>query len=92
MTLCIEQSEQKVTSLEVLRVDFHRVDKEKAVLESQLKSEISSEVIFGVCLTVGSLLIGYSPSVWGKPPEGFLLLAFGIILIIGGVAARIIRK
>jgi hypothetical protein len=70
---------------------FHDVDKRVAILEEKLKKSIAGEVIFGVCLTVGAALLGFSPAVWEKGPTGPLLIVFGTILIVGGIAYRTIE-
>src|SRR4051794_19232322 len=50
------------------RTRFHTADKEKAVLEEKFKVRISSEVIFGVCLTAGSVLISIAPTLKESSP------------------------
>lgn len=88
----IDQLEQQVVELSEFRDRFHKTDKEKAVLEERLRISIASEIIFGVCLTIGAALIGLTPFLWTTKPQGHLSLGIGIILIIGGIISRAVRK
>ncbi len=88
----LDQLEQQVVELSDFRDRFHKTDKEKAVLEERIRKSIASEIIFGLCLTVGAALIGLTPFLWATKPQGPLSLGVGVILIIGGIISRAVRK
>jgi hypothetical protein len=72
------------------RARFHQADKERAVLEEKFKTRISSEVMFGVCLSAGSVLISVAPTLPATSHFPTILLWTGIILFLGAVISRII--
>ncbi|HEX8897249.1 MAG TPA: hypothetical protein VF751_01005, partial [Chthoniobacterales bacterium] len=49
------------------RTKYHEVDKERAILQEKFKTRISSEVMFGFCLAIGTLLVGLAPVLTVKP-------------------------
>ena len=89
----IERLEKENNELNQYQVNYHKADKKAAVLEGKLKEKVAVEVIFGVCLTVGAGLIGLAPSIW-KPdsPHGWISLVLGGILIIGGIASKVVKR
>ncbi|PLX89516.1 MAG: hypothetical protein C0618_01025 [Desulfuromonas sp.] len=88
----IERLEKEKFELSEYQERFHESDKRAAILEEQVKKSLSQEVVFGVCLTVGAASLGYAPAVWSSPPSGWLAIAFGIILIGGGIASRVVKR
>lgn len=88
----LDQLEQQVVELSEFRDRFHKTDKEKAVLEERTRKSIASEIIFGLCLTVGAALIGLTPLLWDTKPQGHISLGIGVILITGGIISRAVRK
>lgn len=71
--------------------EFHRVDKELAVLKEKQKRNVAAELISGSCLTIGAAALGYAPAVWSTQHSGWIALAFGIVLVAGGIAAKAIK-
>ncbi|MDQ2975980.1 MAG: hypothetical protein M3R69_11300 [Acidobacteriota bacterium] len=88
----IERLDKQVSGLENYRKGFYESDKRAAVLEQKVNRSLSSELIFGVCLCVGAASLGYAPAVWKSQPSGYLAIAFGVILIIGGTLSRLMRR
>ncbi|OHX34409.1 hypothetical protein BJL95_17220 [Methylomonas sp. LWB] len=88
----LERLEKEKFELSEFRGKFYDADKKSAILEEKIKSSTSQEVIFSVCLTVGSASLGYAPSVWTTQPTGYISIAFGIILIIGGIASKVVKR
>lgn len=88
----LDAMENECESLRSIRADYHRVDREAAVLKEQLKVHIAADIVFGTGLAVGFGLIGVVPQIWDKKPYGAIVLILAIILIIGGVVAKAIRK
>ena len=87
----IDQSEQRVSELSEFQKCYYKADKEKAILEERMQHSIASEIMFGVSLTLGALLIGMSPSYETTKLSNYLF-AIGMLLIIGGIASRMVRK
>jgi hypothetical protein len=88
----IERIEKEKNELSEYQVKFHEADKKSAILEEKVKSSVSQEVIFSVCLTVGSAALGYAPSVWSTQPTGWISIVFGVVLIIGGIASKVVKR
>ena len=88
----IERLEKENFEAIEYRDRYHEADKKAAIVEEKLKTSVAQEVIFGVCLTVGSAALGYAPSVWSTQPTGWISIAFGVVLIIGGIASKVVRR
>jgi hypothetical protein len=71
--------------------DFHEADKGLAVLKEKQKRNISAEIVSGSCLATGAAALGYAPAVWASQPSGYIALAFGIVLTLGGIIAKAIK-
>ncbi len=85
--------EQQVAELSYFRDRFHTSDKEKAILEERVKSYTAAEVLYGICLTIGSILIGLIPYVADKVEHGdYITLGVGVLLIGAAVISKRIRK
>lgn len=89
----IERLEKENGKLSDYQDSYYAADKKAAVLSEKLKTNIAHDVIFGVCLTIGAALIGFSPSLWGPDkPHGWISLALGVVLIIGGIASKMVKR
>jgi hypothetical protein len=77
--------------LSSFREDFHKVDKELAIAKEKQKRNISAEIVSGSCLAIGAAALGFAPAVWSNQPSGWISLAFGIVLTIGGITAKAIK-
>lgn len=88
----IERIEQDNIRLSKFQDLYYEADRESAVLREKLKINLSQEVIFGVCLTVGAALISFAPLLWKHEPLGWISIALGVILIIGGVASKVVKR
>jgi phosphotransacetylase len=88
----IERLEKEKFELSEYCEKFYEADKRSAILEEKVKSSVSQEVIFSVCLTVGSAALGYAPSVWASQPTGYISIVFGVVLIIGGIASKVVKR
>lgn len=83
--------ENENDKLSKYREQFQEADKKVAVLEEKGKTHLATEIISAVCFTIGAVLIGYAPVLWKSQPSGWIALAFGSILIIGGIFAKVKR-
>ena len=70
---------------------FHEVDKRAALLENKIKKSVFGEFVSASGLAVGAAALGYAPAVWSSPPSGWVALAFGSILVVLGVVAKVAR-
>jgi hypothetical protein len=92
--LILEDWEKAETECENLRtyVDkFHEADKKCAVLEEQIKSNRAMEILFSVCLSLGSILLGATPYFWDGGAKGIMIVSAGIVLMIGAVISRVFK-
>lgn len=69
---------------------YHSKDKESAILTERIKVSTASEVIYTVCETGGSALMGLSSLFWGN--KGWLLLIAGGLFVIGGIIYKFFMK
>ena len=88
----LDRLERDVAEQSQFRDRYHAADKRASVLEEKIKHWEATEIAHILCLTAGSALIGYSPSVWDHPPVGYLALTIGAILVIGAVVAKTRQK
>lgn len=88
----ISDLSQRVQEETKFRGLYHEADKERALLQEKLKLRLSSEIISGFVLTLGSLLIGFSPALWPSWPYGLLALSSGLVLLAVAVITQIIAS
>lgn len=89
----VDKLQNKVDSLELVQNQFHNIDKKAAILEEKLKSTNAHEILYTFSLTIGSVIIGLSPTLWStKNNHGIIALIVGAILIVGGIASKVIKK
>ncbi|WP_430405943.1 hypothetical protein [Fluviicola sp.] len=87
----IDKLEVRVSELELIEGKFHQVDKEKAVLEEQIKAHNAMEVLYSFCLAIGSGLLGLA-SLFDVKVTGWIFLLSGGVLIIGGILSKLVKK
>jgi len=76
----VDKLQSQVSSLELIESRYHITDKQAAVLEEKLRSVNSHEVLYSLCLTIGSAIIGLSSAVWDSG-HGWISIAIGSILV-----------
>lgn len=86
----VDKLQSQVADLEVVQGKFHVSDKKSAILEEKLQSSNSHEILYSVTITIGSVIIGLSPTIWDKQ-YGWIAIAIGSFLIIGGVISKAIK-
>jgi len=87
----LERLSQEVGNLSGYRESFYQADKLVAVLEEKLKRFKSVEIVSGACLAIGAAALGYAPAVWEHQPSGWICLAFGVVLVVGGIYAKVVK-
>lgn len=86
-------AEEQIADLNRFRDDFHRADKQVAVLEEKSKIVVSQEIISFMASALGGAAMGFFPSVWATPGGGGgLALAVGLGLLVAGVVAKVVRS
>ena len=88
----IERLEQVNMELRGFQVRFFEADKNTAVLNEKLKANVAQDIIFGVCLTVGAALISVALSYGKYETPGLVTLAAGLILIVAGIASKVVKR
>jgi len=88
----LDQTEIQVVELKDFRDRFHAADKQVAVLTEKTKQDTAAEVLYGIALSVGALLIGLAQSAWKFQPFGWISLLVGIALMLGAVKFKEVRK
>ena len=73
-----------------LQDNYHKTDKEKAILEEKLKKSKSQEILYSFCLSAGSVIIGFAKVVWDQGLGG-IFLGLGMFLIIGGIITKSVQ-
>jgi hypothetical protein len=88
----IDRLRDELSELRPFREQSYRLSTRVAVLEEETKSILSFEILSAAGLAVGAALVGYSRYLWDSPPNGYFALAFGIVLMVGGLAARLVKR
>ncbi|MBU0914151.1 MAG: hypothetical protein KKF22_16585 [Gammaproteobacteria bacterium] len=86
----VDKLERKVGYLEMFIDRYHISDKKAAILEEKLKSVRADEVLYGLCLTIGSAIIGLSSMVWSIGYGG-IVIVIGSVLLLGGLISKVIK-
>jgi len=88
----ISDLRQRVHEETKFRALYYDADKERAIMREKLKLRLSSEIISGIVLTFGSLLIGFSPMLWKSPPYGVVALSSGLALVLVAILTPVIAS
>ena len=87
-----ERLKHQVASLEGFRDRYFAADKRSAILEERAKRTLAGEVISEVSSTLAGACLGYATAVWPQQPTAMLFLVVGTVLVMIGIAARIIWR
>lgn len=77
------------------RDKFHAADKDNAVLNTKISSSTFFEITNSVLLTVGSILIGLTPSMLKDEKPYYLtwiILGIGIAALVGSIVTKFLNK
>jgi len=89
----LEQAETDRDEMKVYMHRYHEADKRACILEEKLKTNTTIEVAFGVGMGVGGTLIGLAPSLSQLTETYRMLIAgSGVILVIGAIAVKMIKR
>jgi hypothetical protein len=85
-----DKLEHRVFKLEPFVDNFHILDKECSILRERLTNYSKFDLIYSLCITIGSGMAGLSPNFWET--SGYVLLIFGVLLTLLGFAIKIFKK
>jgi len=88
----VDRLEREASELRAMRDKYHDADKRCAVLDEQRRGANSAEIQYGMCLTLGSVALGFAPTLWPHQPAGWVSVLFGIALVGGGVVSKVVKK
>ncbi len=88
----VDRLEDEVATLRQVEENFHDVDKRAAILEEKLKASVAVDVMFGVALSVGFGLIGIVSNIWDKKPYNIIIVILASVLIVGGIAVKVLKR
>lgn len=88
----ISRLEASETRADSFRERFNEKDKQCAVLEEKGKTVVFSEILYSVSLTLGAALLGLTPSIKSEGISPGVIGAVGVVLIIGAVVAKVVKK
>ena len=86
----LDKLQSKVDALEIIESKFYNSDKKAAVLEEKLNAVNSKEVMYSLCLSIGSAVIGFSSLIWDTG-YGWFPVAFGSALLVGAIISRVFK-
>ncbi|MCF6355295.1 MAG: hypothetical protein L3J26_09395 [Candidatus Polarisedimenticolaceae bacterium] len=88
----IERLESTALASDGFKGKFHQKDKECAVLKEKEKTFVFSEILYSVSLTLGAALIGITPSLTATNVSPNVVGVIGVLLVIGAVVAKVVKK
>lgn len=91
----LDKYEDCKKQLEKYRERFYTADKNNAVLSAQLNSSTAFEITNSLMITIGSILIGLTPSILKDGTTYYLtwiVCSIGIIALVGGLLAKFITR
>jgi len=88
----LERLDKENAELCQYRDGYHASDKQIGILQARLAIHKAFEILSAGCLTVGAAALGYAPALWQQQPAGWIAIAFGIVLIAAGIAAKVVAR
>jgi hypothetical protein len=87
----LERAEEENTQLKNFREKFHAADRDNAVAKQKLRGWSSMEMISTACIAVGAAALAYAPEAGKHGQDGWVAVAFGAVLTIIGIVAKVIK-
>lgn len=81
---------KEIERLRLVEDNFHNRDKEAAILEEKLKKTTGSEILYTICTSGGSALVGFSKAFWDN--NGWVLLVLGLVFVICGLVFKFVKR
>ncbi|WP_057831290.1 DUF2892 domain-containing protein [Colwellia sp. TT2012] len=86
----VDRLQTQISDLELIKIKYHVADKQTAILNEKIKALTSHEVLYGICLTIGSAIIGLASLLWASG-YGIVAIAIGSVLVVGGVISKVLK-
>lgn len=89
----LDRLETDCFALKGVSDQYHQADKQVGILQEKLKQRTAFDILTSGSLAVGSALTGFAPNLWNTNPFATAFIAaFGIILTVVGVVAKVKEK
>jgi hypothetical protein len=88
----LAQGEEEIAALKSFRDKYYEASKNNAVLEENRKVHIAAEILSTGTIAIGAAALVYGASEWSHQPDGALAVAFGAVLTLVGILAKVIRQ
>ena len=85
-----DRMSREIEKYHVLEDKFHARDKEAAILEEKFKKTTGADILYTLCTTGGSALVGFSKAFWDN--NGWILLVIGFVFVLGGIIFKFVKK
>ena len=86
----LDRLEEESATLHDFQQRYHDVDKKAGILEERLrerqKRAIAQEILHGAGLVVGSMMVGYAPSL--SDVQQLLAVSVGAIMVFGAIVSK----
>ena len=88
----IERLDSECGDVRTLREKFHISDKKVGILEERFKTKVAIEIIHVACISLAGAALGYAASNWAtQHTVSIIALVFGGVLLVAGLAAKVIK-
>ena len=84
----LERLETASADHKTMTEKFHATDKENGILQQKLSVSKSVEIVQSLSLSLGSLLLGASKSLWDMGYLGIIILTAGVALIVAAIVSK----
>ena len=88
----ISRLETLIIRIDKFRDKFYDADKKLAVSLEKEKTHKFSEILYSVSLTLGAVLLGFSPSLDSEKNQPLVIGGIGLILVAGAIFAKLVKK
>jgi hypothetical protein len=87
----VDRLDAEVVRLQDFQDRFHTSDKQLALMQDKRRRDVVADVVYGVCLALGVGLLMLAPTV-PEEQKVWPWVAVGIILVLCGIAMKVIRR
>jgi hypothetical protein len=85
----LDRADEECDELRPFRRLYYEAHEQAAVLEAKAKQATNTDIAYGVGVGVGSAILALAPSTWNQQPIGWICIAVGAVLIIGGIVIKV---
>jgi len=89
----LDKLEEEKSELTPYRDKYYETKLQLGITQEKLKTSDAADIVYGAMMTMGALILGYTPSAWDpNKPTGYLCLGVGIVIVIIGIVAKVKMK